>query len=164
MVEEVNGMRERYAQLRTMGMPNSVVPALHFEPVLPGTSYPAPSASTVFRYTRPRGLERPANLEELAFRPVTDLAELVRTRQVTSTELTEMYLSRLRAHGDTLLAVIALTEDLAMRQAARADAEIARGYYRGPLARHSLGSQGPPLGGRGAHDVGREALRGPVHP
>ncbi|MDE2877333.1 amidase [Candidatus Palauibacter soopunensis] len=133
MVEEVNAMRERYAQLRTMGMPNSVVPALHFDPVLPGTSYPAPSASTVFRYTRPRGLERPANLEELAFRPVTDLAQLVRARQVTSTELTEMYLGRLRAHGDTLLAVIALTEDLAMRQAARADAEIARGYYRGPL-------------------------------
>ena len=133
MVEEVNAMRERYAQLRTMRMPNSVVPALHFEPVLPGTSYPAPSASTVFRYTRPQGLERPANLEELAFRPVTELAELVRTRQVTSTELTEMYLGRLRQHGDTLLAVITLTEELAMRQAARADAEIARGYYRGPL-------------------------------
>ena len=133
MVEEVNGMRERYAQLRAMRMPNSVVPALHFNPVLPGTSYPAPSASTVFRYTRPQGVERPADLEQLAFRPVTELAELVRTRQVTSTELTEMYLGRLRAHGDTLLAVITLTEDLAMRQAARADAEIARGYYRGPL-------------------------------
>ncbi|WP_419941244.1 amidase [Candidatus Palauibacter sp.] len=133
MVEEVNAMRERYAQLRTMRMPNSVVPALHFEPVLPGTSYPAPSESTVFRYTRAQGLERPADLEELAFRPVTELAELVRTRQVTSTELTEMYLGRLRAHGDTLLAVITLTEELAMRQAARADAEIARGYYRGPL-------------------------------
>ena len=131
MVEDLNGTRESYDELRTVEIPNSVVPALHFEPALPGFRYPA--GSSVFRYTRPRGLERPADLDALAFAPVTELAELVRSRQVTSAELTEMYLGRLKAHGETLECVITLTEELALRQAARADAEIARGYYRGPL-------------------------------
>ncbi|WP_420447525.1 amidase family protein [Candidatus Palauibacter sp.] len=131
MVEDLNGTRESYDELRTVEIPNSVVPALHFEPALPGASYP--TESSVFRYTRPRGLARPADLEALAFAPVTELAELVRSRQVTSTELTEMYLGRLKAHGETLECLITLTEELALRQAARADAEIARGYYRGPL-------------------------------
>ncbi|MXX79082.1 MAG: amidase [Gemmatimonadales bacterium] len=131
MVEDLNGTRESYGELRTVEIRNSVVPALHFEPALPGARYP--TESTVFRYTRPRGLQRPADLEVLAFAPVTELAELVRSRQVTSTELTEMYLGRLKAHGETLECLITLTEELALRQAARADAEIARGYYRGPL-------------------------------
>ncbi|MYG20758.1 MAG: amidase, partial [Gemmatimonadales bacterium] len=131
MVEDLNGTRESYDELRAVEIPNSVVPALHFEPALPGASYPA--ESSVLRYTRPQGLERPPDLEALAFAPVTELAELVRSRQVTSTELTEMYLGRLKAHGETLECLITLTEELALRQAARADAEIARGYYRGPL-------------------------------
>ncbi|MYE35331.1 MAG: amidase [Gemmatimonadales bacterium] len=131
MVEDLNGTRESYDELRTVEIPNSVVPALHFEPALPGASYPV--ESSVLRYTRPQGLERPPDLEALAFAPVTELAELVRSRQVTSTELTEMYLGRLKAHGETLECLITLTEELALRQAARADAEIARGYYRGPL-------------------------------
>jgi len=131
MVEDVNRTLEAYEQLRSVEIPNSVAPAVRFDPVLPWKTYP--SESTVFRYTRPRGIERPARLEDVAFWPVTDLAELVRTRQVTSTELTQMYLSRLRRHGPTLESVITLTEELAARQAARADAELARGHYRGPL-------------------------------
>lgn len=131
MVEDLGRTRDGYEQLRAVEIPNSVAPALQFEPVLPWESYP--SESTVFRYTRPRDLERPADVEEMAFWPVTDLAEMVRTRQVTSTELTEMYLGRLQAHGPTLQCVVTLTEELAMRQAARADAELVRGHYRGPL-------------------------------
>ena len=70
---------------------------------------------------------------ELAFQPVAVLSELVRTRKVTSTQLTEMYLSRIRAHDPVLKAVITVTEERARRQAAQADAEIAAGKYRGPL-------------------------------
>ena len=78
-------------------------------------------------------LFRSDNLEELAFASVAQLAELIRTRQVNSTELTKMYLSRLKEHGPTLECVVTLTEDLALKQAARADREIAAGKYRGPL-------------------------------
>ncbi|MGH7539714.1 MAG: amidase [Gemmatimonadota bacterium] len=131
MLEDVNEALESYEELRGVTVPNAVAPAVRFDPVLAGDEYPA--ASTLFRYTRPRGTERPASLEEIAFWPVTRLAELVRTRQVTSRELTEMYLDRLRRHGPTLECVITRTEELALRQAERADAEIARGHYRGPL-------------------------------
>jgi Asp-tRNA(Asn)/Glu-tRNA(Gln) amidotransferase A subunit family amidase len=67
--------------------------------------------------SRERGVERPARLEEGAFWPVTKLSELVRTGQVSSVELTEMYLERLEVHGPTLEAVISRTDDLALAQA-----------------------------------------------
>ncbi len=44
-----------------------------------------------------------------------------------------MYLARLKHYGPKLLCVVTLTEDLALKQAAAADAEIKRGKYRGPL-------------------------------
>lgn len=122
---------EAYEALRAHPIPNGVSPAVHFDAQLPGR--PLPIRSEPFRMTREGGVTRPANLEEVAFWPVTRLAELVRTRQVTSVELTEMYLGRLAEHGPRLEAVITLTEDLAMRQARRADEDLANGRYRGPL-------------------------------
>ncbi len=78
-------------------------------------------------------VERPADLEDLAFAPVTELAPLIRDGKVTSTELTQMYLARLKKYGPRLECIVSLTEDLALAQAARADEEIAAGRYRGPL-------------------------------
>jgi len=131
MVEDLNRTLGSYEELRGVPIPNEVVPAVRFDPALPWQLFP--TESTVFRYTRPRDVERPARLEEVAFWPVTKLAELVRTRRISSRELTEMYLDRLRRHGPTLECIITLTEELALSQAARADAELARGHYRGPL-------------------------------
>jgi len=71
--------------------------------------------------------------EDLAFLPVTQLSELVRRRRVTSLELTQMYLARLKRYDPVLRCVITLTEDRAFEQAHAADAEIRRGKYRGPL-------------------------------
>ncbi|MGH7457039.1 MAG: amidase, partial [bacterium] len=64
---------------------------------------------------------------------VGDLAELIRTRRVTSTQLTQMYLDRLKKYGPKLECVVTLTEERALEQARRADEEIAAGKYRGPL-------------------------------
>jgi Asp-tRNA(Asn)/Glu-tRNA(Gln) amidotransferase A subunit family amidase len=64
---------------------------------------------------------------------VTKLASLLRTRQLTSLQLTEIYLERLKRYGPRLECVIALTEDRAIEQARRADVEIASGVYRSPL-------------------------------
>ncbi len=80
-----------------------------------------------------RSVRRPANLEEVAFWPVTRLARLVESKQVSSVELTQMYLGRLKKYGPKLECVISLTEDRALEQARRADQEIAAGRYRGPL-------------------------------
>ncbi len=80
---------------------NSVEPATAFDAVLPWMSVPQ-SRKPRFRPTRVSGLKRPANLEEVAFWPITRLSELVRTRQVKPSELVEMYLARLKKHGPTL--------------------------------------------------------------
>ncbi|MFQ5876408.1 MAG: amidase [Acidobacteriota bacterium] len=75
----------------------------------------------------------PADLDDLAFLPVTRLAALIKSRRITSVELTRMYLDRLKRLDPQLKCVITLTEELALEQAARADREIASGKYRGPL-------------------------------
>jgi Asp-tRNA(Asn)/Glu-tRNA(Gln) amidotransferase A subunit family amidase len=64
---------------------------------------------------------------------VRELGELIRTRQITATELTRLYLDRIKRYDSKLKSVITLTEDLALRQAARADEELAAGHYRGLL-------------------------------
>src|SRR5262249_17780425 len=77
--------------------------------------------------------ERPQSDEDLAFLPVTELAALIRGRKVSSVELTQLYLSRLKKYDQLLKCVVKLTDDLAMQQAERADRELAAGRYRGPL-------------------------------
>lgn len=131
IVRSLNNSVRNYEQLREVTLANAVPPAVQFDPVLPGMTLPA--ARQPFRYTRPDAVRRPANLDEVAFWPVTQLAELVRTRQVMPSELTELYLSRLKRHDPKLFAVVTLTEERARRQAAQLDAELRAGSYRGPL-------------------------------
>jgi Asp-tRNA(Asn)/Glu-tRNA(Gln) amidotransferase A subunit family amidase len=122
--------RNAFDAIRAVPLANDVPPALVFRPLPP----PVPPADRAPRFERvPSGLERPADLEDLAFWPVSRLAALVRSRRVTSVELTRMYLGRLRRFDSTLHAVVTLTDSLALAQAERADREIARGRYRGPL-------------------------------
>src|SRR5262249_61756953 len=75
----------------------------------------------------------PKNLGDVALASVRELAELVRSKKVSSSALTEMYLERLKRYDPTLKFVITLTEDRARAQAKDADREIAAGKYRGPL-------------------------------
>lgn len=139
MLEDVRNHARLYRRLRQTPLANSVPLPLHFNPQVTTTEAPNPGPSNLAQLAptyKPDPnfpLKRPENLEELAFYPVTALAELIRTRQVTSMELTEMYLHRLKKYGPKLECVITLTEDLARKQAKRADEEIAAGKYRGPL-------------------------------
>ena len=122
--------RNAYDSIRAVPLDNADVPALFFQPLPPAV----PVADRRPRFAdRPKQLKRPANLEDVAFWPVTDLAELLRTRAVTSVELTTMYLGRLRRFDPQLHAVVTLTDSLALAQARAADREIASGHYRGIL-------------------------------
>ncbi|MCH8288395.1 MAG: amidase [Candidatus Marinimicrobia bacterium] len=131
MVEDLNDLLDSYESLRALNLPNSLPPAIGFNPVLPGMV--SGTESRNFRYNRPDNVKRPQNLEEVAFWTVAELAELIRTRQVTSVELTNMYLERLRKYGPILECVVTLTDELALEQAKKADAEIESGNYKGPL-------------------------------
>ena len=131
MLEIVNGRREQLAAIRAADLDNSVPLSLNFN-VNASDSAPAAVPRTYAMSAQPR-VARPADLEDAAFYTLTQLAELIRTRQVTSLELTEMYLRRLMRYDAALECVAAFTDELAIEQATRADDEIARGLYRGPL-------------------------------
>jgi len=75
----------------------------------------------------------PKNKNDLAFYSIPELAGLIKSKQITSVELTKFFIDRLKKWGDTLECVISLTEDTAMAQAKRADEEIKNGKYRGLL-------------------------------
>jgi len=139
MRTDLEDNRRNYQEVRKVPLPNSVPPALSFSPVVPGQAYE--EARRPFVWSEPDKVEIPADREDLAFYPVTQLAWLIKNRRITSTELTELYLSRLKKYGPKLLCVVTLTEDLARAQARRADDEIAAGKYRGPL-------HGIPWGGK----------------
>lgn len=133
IVQSLNGNRSflrSYEQIREMNIDNSTQPAIVFNPHPPG--YTPPSGRKPFIMSDVE-VSKPATDKDLAFLPVRHLAELIRTRQVTSTELTKLYISRLRKYDPVLHCVVTITEDLALKQAKQADEEIAAGMYRGPL-------------------------------
>jgi Asp-tRNA(Asn)/Glu-tRNA(Gln) amidotransferase A subunit family amidase len=142
MVDALNEHVKNYEEIYKLHIPNNVAPALVFDPVLASTKFetekrplrisaaPAIAASGVSK-----------NLEDLCFHSARDLAELVRTKKVSSVALTEMYIERLKRYDPLLHFVITFTEDRAQAKAKEADREIAAGKYRGPL--HGL-----PWGGK----------------
>jgi len=85
------------------------------------------------RLTDDAAPQRPAADDDLAFLPVAKLAALVHTREVSSVELTKLYLERLRRYDPVLRCVVTYTDELALKQAERADREIAAGHYRSAL-------------------------------
>lgn len=126
----VNRNLDSYETIRKIDVPLDTEPAIAFHPTRARKELYV--NKTKFRFGK---VEVPQfkTVEDLAFATVPQLAELIRTRRVSSTELTKMYLSRLKKFGPKLLCVVTLTEELALKQAAAADAELKRGKYRGPL-------------------------------
>jgi Asp-tRNA(Asn)/Glu-tRNA(Gln) amidotransferase A subunit family amidase len=126
----VNRNLANYETLRKIDVPLDTEPAIAFHPALPGKKF-----SGVKTKTRISKIEPPKfkAVEDLAFSTVTQLAELVRAKQVSPVELTKMYLARLKKYSPKLLCVVTLTEELALKQAEEAEREIRRGKYRSPL-------------------------------
>jgi Asp-tRNA(Asn)/Glu-tRNA(Gln) amidotransferase A subunit family amidase len=133
MLRRVNSSLFSYESLRKADIPYDTEPAFTFRPGLPGRQ-PLPGPQR-FETTIPKSsaAKAPSDLEELAWWPVTQLAPLLRSRAVSSTDLTKMYLGRMKKYAPKLLCLITLTEELALERAAQADAEIKAGHYKGPL-------------------------------
>jgi hypothetical protein len=130
MVNGLNGNLRSFEQMRTVNLPNSVAPAIQFEPLVPGLKLPTLKRPARFStVTAPA----PTNLEQVAFLPVLQLAALVRTGRVSPVALTEMYIDRLKRFGTKLEAVVTITEERALAQARTAEREIKAGRYKGLL-------------------------------
>jgi Asp-tRNA(Asn)/Glu-tRNA(Gln) amidotransferase A subunit family amidase len=135
MVDGLKQQARRLEALHAIPLANSVAPAIVFDPrpLHAPLATALPAASPPMRRSPVTVPRVPASLEELAFAPVTVLSELIRTKRVTSEQLTRMYLSRLERLDPKLECVVSLTTDRALRQAREMDAELARGNYRGSL-------------------------------
>ena len=133
LVENLNELLGQYEAMRQQNLPNSRAPAVTFDPRRGGAEIPdVPPAQDGADVPLPP-VDRPGSAEDLAFASIPDLAHLLRTREVTSVELTELYLERLRRYDDALNAVITYTEERAREAARRADRELDAGEWRGPL-------------------------------
>lgn len=124
---------QRYASLSasllSQPLANGDVPALSLD-----VSPPLHDTPVRFDFTTQSApIARPAAPEDVAFLSAVEQAALLRSGDLSPVELTELYLERLDSIGRDLNSVVTLTADLAMRQAQRAEAEIARGEWRGPL-------------------------------
>ena len=131
MVEGVNKSLTTIDEIRDFHIDNSIPSPLYFNPLVSGVN--VDTNKKPFRPTVPSGIRRPNDLEKVAFWPLTHLAKLIETRQVSAIELTKMYLNRLQRYNTTLNCVVTLTTKRAIKQAKLVDEDLSKGHYRGLL-------------------------------
>lgn len=131
MYDYLGRNKEGYDSLRAFTASNETFPAMMFDPHPMGFEFPTAKTKPTFQI--PEGVEVPENFEQVAFFTIPQLASLIKSKQVTSEELTRLFIDRIKKYDGELESVITLTEDLAMKQARKADQEIAAGNYKGIL-------------------------------
>lgn len=131
MINDLNDNRKDFESIRKIPLDNSVAPALYFNPLPVGFEFE--KNYLPFKASQIGLVNMPANRDDLAYYSVRELAELLRTKKITSVELTRFFLDRLKKYDTKLHYAITITEDLALKQAAKADNEIKAGKYKGLL-------------------------------
>ncbi len=131
MLDDLRGNVRNYEKMRNIPIPNSLTYPFRFTPAPAG--YTIPVQQQKINWSIPTNVSLPSNKNELAYYSITQLASLIKSKKISSVELTNFFLQRLKKWGDTLECVITLTEELALQQAKQADEEIKKGIYRGPL-------------------------------
>ena len=131
LLGDVQGQLKSYANLRSVPIPNSVVPSMIFNPIPFGMTFE--KKKSIFAPEGVKQVSFPRNIQDLAFYSVEELSVLIRSKKITSEQLTRLYLERIKKYRPFLQCIVTVTDSLALAQARRADQEIARGKYRGPL-------------------------------
>ncbi len=133
MLRNLQDSAKGYEDIYNLHMENGVQPAMIFDPLVTTDvqfeKIKRPMRMSPSLPSRPV----PKHIEDVAFATVRELADLLHSRKISSTNLTQMYLARLKRYNPLLLFYITLTEDRALAQAREADRDIAAGKYRGPL-------------------------------
>ncbi|PZR41599.1 MAG: amidase [Azospira oryzae] len=127
----LNEYQKAFEALHQYSLRNSIPMSLVFNP-LPSGFQPEVTQKPI-NWGLPKEVPLPAAKEALAFYPIHKLAVLIKNKKISSVELTQLYLKRIKKYSDTLQCVIAVLEENALQQAKQADEEIAKGKYRGPL-------------------------------
>jgi Asp-tRNA(Asn)/Glu-tRNA(Gln) amidotransferase A subunit family amidase len=131
MVDGLNDNLQHYRKMHQLSIPNNLAYPFAFNPAPHGYTVPAKQAAVTFNI--PANINLPANRNDLAFYSLLQLASLIKYKKISSVELTNFFLDRLKKWGDTLECVITLTPELALEQARQADEAIKKGLYKGPL-------------------------------
>ncbi len=132
MLEGMNKEVADFAKLRSVPLENAVPPAFRFDPAQSGEACPVAERESLDLLEEEEP-DEPDSWDDLAFETVGELAAHIHARQISSVELTRLYLDRLKKFDPVLACVVTRTDDLALRQAEKADREMATGRYRGPL-------------------------------
>lgn len=119
-----------YRQMHKYTIDNSVQMSMAQNPVLPGMIFPAKQEKIKWSTEK---ISMPSNINELAFYSISQLAYLIKTKQISSVALTQFFIDRIKKYGDTLACVISITDSIALDQAKKADEEISAGKYKGLL-------------------------------
>ena len=131
----LNKYRESTKRIRAIELDNAQRPGLLFAPLTGPASRPDPRGYQVVTSPMPvsRELARPSSDEDLAFASIRHLGALLRSRKISSVELTKLYLARLRRYDPLLKCVVTFMDEVALEQAKQADRELAEGKDRGAL-------------------------------
>lgn len=127
----VDDLLARVQRLRGFEPPNDLAPATVFDPRLKREAYPAQDNEV--RLSSRRAGDKPGSKEDIAYAPAWKLSRWMQTGDLTSRELTDIYLERIEAHAGALECFVTVTPEIARRQAAQADRERSEGRVRGPL-------------------------------
>ncbi|MEP7231097.1 MAG: amidase [Ginsengibacter sp.] len=127
----VRDRAKEYDKMHRYSLDNSVPMTMAESPLLPYMKFNKKQVPVNFNI--PAGINLPADKNDLAFYSIPQLASLIKSKKISSVDLTKFFIDRLKKYGDTLQCVISLTEDMAIQQAAEADKEISAGNYRGLL-------------------------------
>ena len=120
-----------YAYLHSLNIKNSAPLPLSYNVALPNMVIPKKQLPVNFNI--PANVNLPANINDLAFYSIPQLASLIKSKKISSEKLTRFYLERLKKYGPVLHCVVELTDTIAISQARKADADLAKGIYRSPL-------------------------------
>lgn len=131
MLDNLNEQLTNYENIRKIDLPNNIPPAIMFNPIPIG--FQINHEQKPIKFSNYSNVKLPVNKDDLAFYSIGELAHLIKTRKITSTELTKFFIERLKKYGPVLHSVITLTEERALAEAKKADEEIAKGIYKGML-------------------------------
>jgi Asp-tRNA(Asn)/Glu-tRNA(Gln) amidotransferase A subunit family amidase len=131
MLDGLKENRVNYDKMHGVPIPNQLAYPFAFQPTPAG--WAIPTKQNTITWNIPANVTLPKDRNELAFYSVLQLASLIKNKKISSVELTQFFLNRLKKWGDTLECVITLTEEIALQQAREADASIKKGIYLGPL-------------------------------
>ncbi|MEO6693897.1 MAG: amidase [Ignavibacteria bacterium] len=131
MLSLLEDQKLNYENMRKVELSNNVPPAYNFNPFPPGKIFG--KVRRKFVSSDYNKTELPANINELAFYSIGQLAELIQKKEISSVQLTKFFIERLRKYSSELRCVITFTDSIALADAGKADFEINSGSYKGLL-------------------------------